>query len=139
MDVFLERRRRLARVGTGAVFARYWLPLLAYITLIFGLSAQPGLHPPVSFANSDKLGHMLEYGGLGLLLARALRTVFPSRSWLFTTMLALALGLCIGAGDELFQSLIPGRDSTVFDWLADGIGLVFAQLAFVAWARDWEA
>ena len=139
MDVLLERRQRLARVGTGAVFARYWLPLLAYITLIFSLSAQPGLHPPVSFANSDKLAHILEYAGLGLLMARALRTVLPSRSWVFTSMLALGLGLCIGAGDEFFQSFIPGRDSTVFDWLADGMGLIFAQLAFLAWARDLEA
>lgn len=129
----------MARVGTGAVFARYWLPVLAYVSLIFVLSAQPGLHPPVKFQNSDKLAHMVEYGVLGWFLVRALRAALPARSWVFTSMLALGLGLVIGAGDEIFQSFVPGRDSTVFDWLADGTGLTFAQLAYLAVARDPEA
>jgi len=139
MDVLLERRRRLARVGTRGVFARYWLPVLAYVSVIFILSAQPGLRPPFTFQNSDKLAHMLEYGVLGWLLVRALRATMPARSWVFTSMLALGLGLGIGAGDEYFQSFVPNRDSTVFDWLADGTGLTFAQLAFLAAARDREA
>ena len=129
----------MARAGTRAVFARYWLPVLAYVSLIFVLSAQPGLHPPFRFQNADKLAHMLEYGVLGWLLVRALRAAMPARSWVFTSMLALGLGLGIGAGDECFQSFVPGRDSTVFDWLADGMGLTFAQLAFLAAARDPEA
>jgi VanZ family protein len=133
----------LARGGTGSsntgVIARYWLPVLAYVSLIFVLSAQPGLRPPVTFQNSDKVAHLIEYGVLGLLLVRALRATLPSRSWLFTSMLAIGLGLGIGAGDEYFQSFVPGRDSTVFDWLADGTGLTFAQLAYLAAARDPEA
>lgn len=139
MEVLLERRRRLARVGTGRLFARYWLPVLVYVSVIFILSDQPGLRPPLKFTNSDKLMHMLEYGGLGWLLVRAFRAAMPARSWVFTSMLALGLGLCIGAGDEYFQSFVPGRESSVFDWLADGTGLIFAQLAFLAAARDPEA
>jgi len=130
----------LARGGAGSnspqVFARYWLPVVAYVALIFVLSAQPGLNPPVRFQNSDKLLHLLEYGVLGLLFARALRASMPARSWLFTSLLALGVGLGIGACDEYFQSFIPGRDSTVFDWLADGTGLTFAQLVYLAAARE---
>lgn len=125
--------------GTTALFMRYWLPVAAYVAMIFVLSAQPNLRPPLQFQNSDKVSHLLEYGLLGLLLVRALRATLRTRSWLFTTMLALGLGLGIGAGDEYFQSFIPGRDSTVFDWLADGTGLTFAQLAYLAVARDREA
>lgn len=125
--------------GTAAFFTRYWLPVAGYVGLIFVLSAQPGLVPPVRFQNSDKAYHLLEYGALGLLLARALRATLPRRGWMFTTLLALGLGLGIGAGDEYFQSFVPGRDSTVFDWLADGAGLIFAQLAYLAAARDREA
>lgn len=130
----------MASGGTGSasmkLFARGWLPVVAYVALIFVLSAQPGLSPPLHFQNSDKLAHLLEYGVLGLLLARALRASSPGRSWLFTSLLALGLGLGIGAGDEWFQSFVPGRDSTVFDWLADGTGLTFAQLVYLAAARD---
>lgn len=126
--------------GTGSdrarLFARYWLPVLAYVSLIFVLSAQPRLHPPLQFMNSDKLMHVLEYGALGLLFARALRATLPGRSWVFTSLLGLAVGLGIGAGDEYFQSFIPGRDSTVLDWLADGTGLTFAHLAYLALARE---
>ncbi len=129
--------------GTGrsatTSFARYWLPVAAYVSLIFVLSAQPRLRPPFQFQNSDKLSHLLEYGLLGILLARALRGTLRSRGWVFTTLLALGLGLGIAAGDEYFQSFIPGRDSSVFDWVADGTGLTFAQLAFLATARDREA
>lgn len=125
--------------GAMALFTRYWLPVAAYVSVIFVLSAQPNLRPPFQFQNSDKVSHLLEYGGLGLLLARALRATLRPRSWLFTTMLALGLGLGIGAGDEYFQSFVPGRDSTVFDWLADGTGLTFAQLVYLAAARDREA
>lgn len=120
-------------------FVRFWLPVLAYVSLILVVSAQPGLQPPVHFRNSDKLAHLLEYGLLGLLLVRALRASLPVRSWTFVTLLALGLGLGVGAGDEVFQSFVPGRDSTVFDWLADGAGLTFAQLAYLAGARDPEA
>ena len=118
------------------LFARYWLPLLAYVSLIFVLSAQPHLQPPFKFENSDKLMHLLEYGGLGILFARALRASFPERGWVFTSLLALGTGLAIAAGDEYFQSYIPGRESSVLDWLADGAGLTFAQLVYLAFSRD---
>ena len=120
----------------GAGFVRYWLPVLAYVSTIFILSAQPRLQPPLHFQNSDKLMHLLEYGGLGWLFVRALRASQPARPWVWVSLLALGVGLGIGAGDEYFQSFIPGRESSVFDWLADGTGLTFAQLAFLAFARD---
>jgi VanZ family protein len=143
MVVLPDRRQRLASRGTGsgsaAFLARFWLPVGAYVSLIFFLSAQPGLQPPLHFQNSDKLSHLLEYGGLGLLLVRALRASLPARRWAFVVLLTLGIGLGIAAGDEYFQSFVPDRDSSVFDWLADGTGLTFAQLAFLALAREPEA
>ena len=52
------------------LFILFWAPVLLYVSVIFGLSAQPNLKPPLSFENADKFFHMLEYGGLGFLLAR---------------------------------------------------------------------
>src|SRR6266436_1096633 len=65
--------RQPPRRGFFWTFMRYWLPVLVYLTVIFSLSAQPNLRPPFEFQNSDKLCHLLEYGGLGLLLGRAVR------------------------------------------------------------------
>jgi len=105
-------------------FLIYWLPVLLYVTVILTLSAQPYLQNPLKFHNSDKLCHLLEYGGLGILLARALRGT-----------MRLRVGSLIGAGDEYFQSFVPGRDSSVFDWMADTLGVMLAQVIYVWGAR----
>ncbi len=117
-------------------FVRYWLPVAAYVGVILTLSAQPNLKPPVEFFNADKVAHILEYGGLGVLLARASRAQFRQRFAFRAALLALAIGAAVAAGDEVFQSFIPGRDSSVFDWTADTIGLLLAQIAYLIFARD---
>ena len=112
-------------------FFRYWLPVLAYVGLIFVVSAQPRLRPPVSFQNADKFAHVIEYGILGFLLVRARRGDGPTRDPLGDGMFALAIGLAVGASDESFQAMVPGRESSVRDFLADGCGLVLAQIAWL--------
>jgi VanZ family protein len=116
-------------------FVLAWLPVLAYIALIFFISSQPQLAPPFHFTNGDKLAHTLEYGGLGFLLVRAFRTR-PALGPVAGGLLALAIGLAIAGGDEIYQRSIPGRTSSADDWLADGAGLVFAQLAWLAIRRE---
>ncbi|MEO5989581.1 MAG: VanZ family protein [Candidatus Eisenbacteria bacterium] len=119
-------------------FAVTWLLVIVYVAIIFGLSAQPNLRPPFHFQNSDKLMHLVEYGGLGLLLARALWASRPHRSALFVVCAALALGMAIAGLDERFQSFILGRDSSVFDWLADSSGLCLSQLVQLIVVKDEE-
>jgi len=114
------------------LFLRYWLPVLAYVTLIAYLSAQPNLKPPIRFENSDKVYHVLEYLVLGVLLARALRANLRNREPAYAAIVALGLGILIGTGDEYLQSFIPGRESSALDLLADSAGLVVAQFLF-AW------
>jgi VanZ family protein len=113
----------------SAGFVRYWLPVLAYVALIFFVSAQPRLRPPGPFHNMDKLAHVGEYGVLGYLLVRALRTLPRLEAPLAGGLLAVAIGLAIGVSDELFQSTVPGRESSALDALADGAGLLLAQLS----------
>ena len=111
-------------------FLRYWLPALAYVTLIITLSAQPHLRPPLDFRFSDKLAHLLEYGVLGVLLVRALHGSMGLPLALGTALLAILLGALIGAGDEYLQSFVPGRESSALDWLADVTGVALAQIAY---------
>jgi VanZ family protein len=112
-------------------FMQYWLPVLVYVTLILALSSQPHLKPPLSFKNSDKLFHALEYLGLGLLLARALRASLRMREPGFAAVIALAACVLMGASDEYYQSFVPGRESSVYDVLADSVGGAMAQLLYV--------
>jgi VanZ family protein len=128
-----------AREGTRSLFVTilaYWMPVLLYITLIVVLSAQPNLVPPFQFRNADKLIHVGEYFVLGVLLARASHASFRAQDLLVPALFALAIGVAVGAGDEVFQSFIPGRDSSPLDWLADSFGVALAQFAYLTFGRS---
>ena len=116
-------------------FLRYWLPALAYVTLIITLSAQPHLKPPLDFRFADKLAHLVEYGVLGALLVRALRGTLRLRLAFAAALLAIAIGALIGAGDEYFQGFVPGRESSVLDWMADVAGITLAQMVYALAVR----
>jgi VanZ family protein len=118
------------------VFFEYWLPVLAHAALIITLSAQPRLRPPLSFQGADKWMHLIEYGGLGFVLARALRVSMPKRDPLVAAFSTIGLGLVMAIGDEVFQSFVPGRHSSRFDVMADMAGLIVAMICYMAFTRD---
>ena len=91
---------------------------LGYAALILGLSSIPGRSLPAQvLLSQDKLIHLVEYFGFVLLLARALPGSRP-------VLLAIILALLMAALEERYQLLVPGRDSSLADWFADGLGAV---------------
>ena len=112
-----------------------WVAVFLYVALIFILSAQPGLLIPGEFELRDKLAHTLEYGGLSWLVERAARATWPGAPPLRRALLAVLAISALGVCDEIFQASVPGRDSTVFDWMADTTGAVLGQLWGLARAR----
>jgi len=115
-------------------FFRYGLPVFLYLTIIVTLSAQPSLKPPPRFELTDKFYHTLEYFGLGVLLARAFRAGRRRALPALDTAMVVTLGVIVGAADETFQAHIPGRESDIFDLLADTTGVLLAQLGFLVLA-----
>ena len=124
----------LERLSGGKLFRTRWLPVLAYVAVIFTLSAQARFTIPGTWEYRDKLAHLLEYGGLGWFVQRAARDTWPAAGGVRRLVLTLAAASAVGACDEKFQSSVPGRDSSVYDWLADSMGSSLAQL--IAFARD---
>jgi VanZ family protein len=108
--------------------------VLAYVVLIFTLSAQPGLHIPGTFEYRDKVAHTLEYGGLGVLAYRAARATWPRTPALRRALVTVVAISLLGVIDEKFQSFVPGRDSTPYDWMADTLGAMLGQVA--GWLMD---
>ena len=99
------------------------LPLILYVLLIFFVSSRSGITPPgPDFVMKDKLAHVAEYSILGLLLFLNIRWAV-SRSRVVTFLFLFAVGVSIAALDELLQSYIPGRHMSMFDWLADAVGI----------------
>ncbi len=107
-----------------------WLAVLCYMALIFLLSSfSPSpFFRQVSKYHTDWLVHSVEYGVLGALLIRAMTLNFHASVWLPAA--ALLVGALYAASDEWHQSFVPLRDASVYDWVADAIGLV-AGIALV--------
>jgi VanZ family protein len=87
---------------------------------------------PIRFA--DKGAHFFMYGGLGLLLARAMHN--PPRTTRFRVILAaFLLVAAIGGLDEWHQRYIQGRSAEFADWMADSAGGLIGALIWVAGDR----
>mgnify|MGYP001032619907 CR=1 FL=1 len=106
-----------------------WVPAVAYILLIFGVSSIPQLRPPLAdFKLSDKVAHMAEYAGLGALVLWAFRRTLSDRSARWALFLTVVLGSTVGVLDELYQVTVPGRLSEGLDLVADVVGTFVGAL-----------
>jgi len=114
--------------GGRAPFSRYWLPVLAYIALIFGLSSIHGNAIPSPFPYVDKVAHLMEYGLFGLLAGRAIRFTMSGRSALVTAVVTILFGALIGALDENYQRFTPGRDCDLTDWMTDTVAVALSVI-----------
>jgi VanZ family protein len=102
----------------------YWLPIAAYVGIIFSLSSMSHLPFPFKFPfrQFDKVLHCGEYAVLAILFARALGSSNRLKSWWVILLLTVFFCGVLGALDEIYQSTVPNRDSDVFDALADTLG-----------------
>jgi VanZ family protein len=118
-----------------ALFLHYWLPVLAYIGLIFAASSIQGSRLPSLFPYMDKIAHLMEYSLFGLLLGRAIRSTFTRGSAFVITFVAVAIGAGVGCLDEIYQGIVPGRQSDPLDWLTDlaaiTAGVVLTQVVHI--------
>jgi VanZ family protein len=106
---------------------QWWLAALAWMGLIFWLSAQPDLpHAPEPWLDMvvKKAGHAVLYGVLAWLYLRALQGNGLSSGR--TRLLALGLAVLYAVTDEVHQSFVPGRTPSPWDVLIDGAGAALA-------------
>jgi VanZ family protein len=119
-------------MGEGYVTVRFllrWTAVVFWMSGIFLLSAIPSLAlPPSSVYDHPlrKLGHVIEYAVLTLLLSRAfqLHVHHPSQAWLLAGLVA---GM-YAVSDEWHQTFVPGREGTVRDVMIDSGGIVVASM-----------
>lgn len=116
----------LAAAGRSPSGFGLWAPVVAYMALIFGLSAMSA--PPAPPQVNDKLEHFFAYGGLALLALRATtRARWASLSWT-TAGVAWAIAAAYGVSDEVHQAFVPGRTPDAADVLADALGAAVALI-----------
>jgi VanZ family protein len=110
--------------------ATLWLPVVAYMALIFALSSIS--HPPSTPAGADKGLHGVLYSGLGVLVARGLAGGWRGVT-LRVVIAAACFGAIYGASDELHQYFNPPRNVEALDVLADTIGAGVGAVVLYAW------
>ncbi|MFA5975344.1 MAG: VanZ family protein [Elusimicrobiota bacterium] len=112
-------RPRLSVMEVGSL----WLPVIVWAAFIFYFSSLPYLRfvQPWWDYPLRKAGHMMIFGILARLIARALTgsTFWP---WKKIFAWSLLLALLYAATDEYHQSFTPGRGATVQDVVIDGTG-----------------
>lgn len=119
-------------MSTRKIFLKYRLPAILWAILIFIASSIPSkAFPRLGLFSWDKLLHIGEFGIFGLLLARAFN------SWLSIDKTRILVALTVSTGviwallDEVHQMFVLGRNANVYDFLADALGVIIAQVIFI--------
>jgi hypothetical protein len=134
--------------------AAAWLPPLLWCAVVFAGSSVSTSTGRRLFPGADRVAHVVEYGILGLLLARAL---LYTGAWLPVRqpdrspedfaraarrrafLLAALLGTVYGATDEFHQSFVPHREPEWGDLAADAVGSLLGAGAWVGLRRGRAA
>ena len=107
-------------------FLRNWSPVLAFAAVIFVCSS---LRVHVT-DGTDKVVHALEYALMGFFTTRG-----AMLSWDLSRFggaaAGAALATALGIFDELHQLFVPGRQASVGDALADGVGAILGAALFI--------
>jgi VanZ family protein len=103
---------------------RYALLTAAYLAVIYWMSSLPDLSGPRQDPLTlflMNLGHLPLFAFLALCVLKTLKAV--GSSWWPRYALAFAASAASGALDEWHQSFVPGRSSSVGDFLVDVLGI----------------
>ena len=107
----------------------YTLPAILIATTIFILSNQSRLPIDLSsFANEDKLAHLIAYFAFGVSLIIFITGNFPTLKKSKVILWTIVVGAIFGISDEFHQSFIPNRTADVYDWLTDCAGILLSLL-----------
>ena len=117
-------------------FLYYWLPVFAWMIVIFAFSSQPKGSLP-DYGDLDfffkKNAHVLEYALLAVLILRGVKGDAPVR--FIHLLVALALTILYAASDEVHQLFVPWREGRVLDVVFDSLGATISLSLLWLWLR----
>jgi VanZ family protein len=102
-------------IGLLAVLTAYAAQIVALY-----IAVQPGQPYELHFPGEDKLIHAGGFALMGLLLMAG--AMLAGRGWWYFT--GVFSGFLLGALTEILQIWVRGRKATVWDWVANFVGLL---------------
>ena len=110
---------------------KYFLPAVLYALIIVALSSlNQDTVGTFTFGIADFILHAGEYNILGVTLIWAFYREKPHTEFRQSYMLAISTGAIIAILDEVYQSFIPTRFSSIEDVVADVFGLILSIITF---------
>jgi len=112
---------------------KYFVPAIVWALLIWSLSTTSSLPPiPWNFLSPDKIGHLVFYAILTLLLIGGFVHSLSwkrkgAKSWIFFCMIIAGL---YGVSLEFVQATIPGRSFDYADMFANFVGTLLGALVY---------
>ena len=110
---------------------KYYSPAVLYVILIFALSSlNQRLVSNYSWGLDDFILHFIEYHFYGVTLIWAVLRDKPLQELRSSYRLAASIGALSAIGDEIYQSFVPSRYSTIEDVVADTFGVILSIITF---------
>ena len=126
-------------------FLHYHYPGILWVVLILVLTCIPGtLIPEVTtyldLFKPDKLVHLFLFAILVILFLRGFKKQFPGEANRFSVSITLNIGIFLGGITELLQgtTLVTGRLSSIYDFIANVAGCFLGWWIFVLWKKKQE-
>lgn len=121
-----------ARSTADKSFAQRWTPPAVWAVLILIGTSWPDISVgPDDIIGLDKMVHFTMYAVVAVLVGRAFAAPLSGR-----VFLRLLIGLsAFGAIDEWHQAFIPGRSTSIHDWIADTLGVLVGLLLVRHYSR----
>ena len=118
--------------GLSGTWIRLWLPVIAYMAMLFALSSLSKPPQPPGGLSYYHV-HMAAYAGLGALTTRATAKGLHRVSFA-AAFAAIVISSLYGVTDEYHQVFVPGRTFDVLDMAADAFGAAAGAGATWAWS-----
>ena len=113
----------------------FQIGLHLYLIAILAVSTIPGSAiPKVNILLFDKILHFVEYFILAFIAINTVKK--PSRGII---ILIIVVGFAYGGFNEIWQGVVAGRFASIYDAIANGIGMIigsFVSVKFLQLAHD---
>jgi VanZ family protein len=124
----IDLLRPWRRAFSASLAERLWriVPTVIYMALITLSSSVPGQNLPQVV--DDRLAHFVVYFGLGAVVLFSVAGFAPEALDARHLVIAALTVAVFAASDEWHQRFVPGRDSSLKDFLFDVAGAGTAQI-----------
>jgi VanZ family protein len=110
---------------------KYYSPAVLYVILIITLSSlNQRIVSHYSWGIQDFILHFFEYHIYGITLIWAVLRDKPWHELRASYRLAVSIGAVTAIADEIYQSFVPSRYSTMEDVVADILGVILSLITF---------